>query len=123
MSVRVNIRNPKRLKRSKMENLMETQTAFVEEFLRHIPRFKKCSAYAISKLAVKVRHENYRKGETILLQGVISNQLFMVVNGMVSVSCRKEKMTRFLANLERGSYFGEISLVKSCAATATVKAA
>lgn len=106
-----------------MENLMETETASVEDFLRHIPLFRKCSSYAISKLAVKMRHETYHKGETILLQGVISNQLFMVVGGMVSVSSRKDKVSRFLANLERTSYFGEISLVRSCAATATVKAA
>jgi CRP-like cAMP-binding protein len=105
-----------------MENVVQTEVTSSENFLHQISLFEKCSPYTISKLAVRMRKQTFNKGETVLFQGMIANQLYMVASGMVGVSSRKEKVSRFLANLEKGSYFGEISLVKNCAATATVKA-
>lgn len=101
----------------------QPQASWAEGFLRHIPLFEKCSPQDLGKLALSMRKHTYNKGETILFQGIISNQLYLVVAGMVAVFSRKDKITRFLANLEKGAFFGEISLVKSCAATATIKAA
>ncbi|HOW27831.1 MAG TPA: cyclic nucleotide-binding domain-containing protein [Elusimicrobiota bacterium] len=93
----------------------------VEEFLQKISLFEKCSSIDIHTLAMHVHDRVYKKGESILFQGVISNQLYLVAKGLVGVYSRKEGVTRFLAKLPEGSYFGEISLLKSCAATATVK--
>lgn len=93
-----------------------------DEFLSRIPLFEKCSPQEIHRLAIAMRKQSYNKGETILFQGIISNQLFIIESGMVGIFSRKEKVTRFIANLEKGAFFGEISLVKNCAATATVKA-
>ncbi len=105
---------------------METiagQSTGAESFLQRISLFEKCSQQDIHKLAVSMRKQTYHKGDTILFQGIISNQLFLIASGMVSVFSRKDKVTRFITNLEKGAFFGEISLVKSCAATATIKAA
>jgi CRP-like cAMP-binding protein len=105
---------------------METvagQATWSESFLGRIPLFEKCSPQDIHRLAIAMRKHVYNKGETILFQGIISNQLYLVATGMVAVFSRKDKITRFLANLEKGAFFGEISLIKSCAATATIKAA
>lgn len=99
---------------------MET---LAESFLKQIPLFEKCSPQDIQSMAMSMRRETYDKGETVLFQGIISNQFFIVSAGIVSVFSRKDKVTRFIANLEKGAYFGEISLVKNCAATATIKAA
>jgi potassium-dependent mechanosensitive channel len=106
-----------------METTQGTASTWAEDFLRRITLFEKCSQDDLHKLALSMRKHVYNKGETILFQGIISHQLYLVVAGMVAVFSRKDKVTRFLANLERGSFFGEISLVKSCAATATIKAA
>ena len=100
----------------------ETQNRSAEELLKSVSLFEKCSDEEIRKLVLGMRPQLFDKGETILFQGIISNQLFLVSAGSVSVFSRKEKITRFIASLERGAYFGEISLVKNCAATATVKA-
>lgn len=105
-----------------METASAGQPTWAENFLQHIPLFEKCSTQDIQTLALNMRNETYRKGETVLFQGVISNQLYFVISGMVGVYARKDKVTRFIANLEKGSYFGEISLIKNCAATATIKA-
>lgn len=93
-----------------------------EQLLKAIRLFQGCPSRVIDELATQVRMESYKKGETILFQGIISHQLYIVSSGSVSVYSRKDKTTRFLATLERGATFGEISLIKSCAATATVKA-
>jgi len=104
-----------------METETQERSASAEGFLRNIPLFEKCSPQDIHKLALSLRSESYDKGDTILFQGMISNQLFIVASGVAAVYSRRDKITRFIANLERGAYFGEISLVKNCAATATVK--
>ena len=106
-----------------METSNQDQSGWAESFLTQITLFEKCSPQDIHKLAVHMRKHIYNKGETILFQGIISNQLFLIKAGMVAVFSRKDRVTRFIANLEKGTFFGEISLIKSCAATATIKAA
>jgi CRP/FNR family transcriptional regulator, cyclic AMP receptor protein len=106
-----------------MDNVVQSGSTWAENFLRQITLFDRCSPQMLSKLAVNLRKHIYNKGDTILFQGIISNQLYLVATGMVSVFSRKDKVTRFIANLEKNAFFGEISLVKKCAATATIKAA
>lgn len=106
-----------------MDMMQGNASTWAEDFLRRITLFEKCSADDLNRLAISMRKHVYNKGETILFQGIISHQLYLVVAGMVDVFSRKDKITRFLANLQKGAFFGEISLVKSCAATATIKAA
>lgn len=104
-----------------MDQAGQESSHSVEALLNRIPLFEKCNPQEIHSLALSLRVQTYDKGETILFQGIISNQLFIIASGLVGVFSRKDKVTRFIANLEKGAFFGEISLVKSCAATATVK--
>ncbi|HRY28940.1 MAG TPA: cyclic nucleotide-binding domain-containing protein [Elusimicrobiota bacterium] len=106
-----------------MESMMQNQAVWAEEFLGRVDLFEKCSPQDIHLLTLNMRKQSFDKGDTILFQGIISHQLYFVVSGMVAVFSRKDKVTRFIANLEKGAFFGEISLVKNCAATATIKAA
>lgn len=60
--------------------------------------------------------------KTILFQGEIANRLFIIRKGSVVITTknRGEKLT--LAELNAGSYFGEISLLRPTSATATATA-
>lgn len=96
-----------------------TQTA---SFLRSVPLFETCSAEDIQRMALGLRWHSYKKGDTILHQGVISHQMFFLAHGAAAVFARQGRETRQVGRLEAGSYFGEISLLTSSSATATIKA-
>lgn len=91
-------------------------------FLKSVPLFEKCDENTIQRLALGLRWHTYKKGDTILFQGVIANQMFLIASGRVAVFSRKDRETRQVATLGEGQYFGEISLLTNKAATATIKA-
>jgi CRP-like cAMP-binding protein len=93
-----------------------------EQFLKKLPLFEKCSSDDVQRLALNMRWLAYKKGDTILFQGMISHQMFFILTGRAAVFTRKDRETRRVADLEAGSYFGEISLLTNRAATATIKA-
>lgn len=91
-------------------------------YLKSVPLFEKCDENTIQRLALGLRWHTYKKGDTILFQGVIANQMFLIASGRVAVFSRKDRETRQVATLGEGQYFGEISLLTNKAATATIKA-
>jgi CRP-like cAMP-binding protein len=93
-----------------------------ELFLRGLPLFEKCAAEDLRRLSLDLRWHSYKRGDTILFQGMISHQMFFLVAGQAAVFTRKDRETRRVAVLEAGQYFGEISLLTNKAATATIKA-
>jgi CRP-like cAMP-binding protein len=93
-----------------------------ESFLQQVPLFERCSHEDLQRLALSLRWHAYRQGETILFQGVITHQMFLILRGRVGIYSRQSKETRRVGELISGDYFGEISLMTSRAATATVKA-
>ncbi len=93
-----------------------------EQFLQKLALFEKCAPEDLQRLAINLRWHSYKKGDTILFQGMISHQMFFLVGGRAAVFTRKERETRRVAVLESGDYFGEISLLTNRAATATIKA-
>lgn len=106
-----------------MDTALAERSVGPEGCLRAIKLFEKCSVSELQRLALHMRSRTCRRGETILFQGLISNQLYLLAAGSVSVLSRKKNVIRYLGDLETGSYFGEISLLGNCAATATIKAA
>lgn len=92
------------------------------QFLKAVPLFEKCDENTLQRLALGLRWTTYKKGDTILFQGMIVNQMFLLASGRVAVFSRKDGETRQVATLGEGQYFGEISLLTNKAATATIKA-
>ena len=70
----------------------------------------------------KVRH--FSKGESIIREGDAGGNLHVIIQGSAEVSLKKDKndRSRYLADLERGSIFGEMSVFDSAPYSATVKA-
>lgn len=95
---------------------------FQEHLLHRVALFEKCSPEDIQRLALSLRWRSYKKGETVLLQGMIVHQIFFVQSGQVGVYARQNRETRRVALLGPGDHFGEISLIKNGSATATVRA-
>ncbi len=65
---------------------------------------------------------DYAAGETIIREGEISTEMFIIQEGKVAVTKEIGGNEVFLATLERGDFFGEMSLLESLPRTATVRA-
>ncbi|MFC1500909.1 cyclic nucleotide-binding domain-containing protein [Elusimicrobiota bacterium] len=84
--------------------------------------FKDCSAAEWEILMDELEKLSFKAGSTIIFQGEISNKLYLVQSGKVSVTIAKKKRKEKIAEIGPNCFFGEISLLTPKAATATVKA-
>jgi small-conductance mechanosensitive channel len=82
------------------------------ELLSHIALFEAMPQEIVEQLATAATPELYAPTETIVLEGEAGNDLFVVVDGEVTVVTNTtEGETITLATLHRGEVFGELSLV------------
>ena len=65
---------------------------------------------------------DYAKWETIVREGEMGTEMFIIQEGRVVVTKKIGDNEVFLATLERGDFFGEMSLLESVPRTATVRA-
>jgi CRP/FNR family cyclic AMP-dependent transcriptional regulator len=65
---------------------------------------------------------DYAAGETIIREGDTSTEIFIIQEGKVAVTKRIGENEVFLATLQRGDFFGEMSLLESLPRNATVRA-
>ena len=65
---------------------------------------------------------DYAAGETIIREGDTSTEMFIIQEGKVAVTKRIGENEVFLATLQRGDFFGEMSLLESLPRNATVRA-
>jgi len=65
---------------------------------------------------------DYATGDTIVREGEMGTEMFIIQEGKVVVTKRIGDTDVFLATLERGDFFGEMSLLESVPRTATVRA-
>jgi CRP/FNR family cyclic AMP-dependent transcriptional regulator len=65
---------------------------------------------------------DYAKWDTIVREGEMGTEMFIIQEGKVVVTKKIGDNEIFLATLERGDFFGEMSLLESVPRTATVRA-
>ena len=65
---------------------------------------------------------DYATGDTIVREGEMGTEMFIIQEGKVVVTKRIGDTDVFLATLDRGDFFGEMSLLESVPRTATVRA-
>lgn len=89
----------------------------------HVPLFDVLSDAARDALAARSQTRIYASGETIVRQGDVGDELFVVVRGEVAVVLEQEKDHSLVevARLDAGKFFGEMSLLTGEARTATVR--
>ncbi len=63
-----------------------------------------------------------KKGEVVLREGEVGDNMYFIQSGEVEVSTEKDGSSVFLAKLKPGDFFGEVSVITGKPRTATVKA-
>jgi cAMP-dependent protein kinase regulator len=88
-----------------------------------IPLFSHLSEEAFIQVLGSLRLRRCGDGERVITEGEMGDSFFMLADGVVRVSKNVGGQETVLANLQRGSVFGEMALVSNAPRTATVTAA
>jgi CRP-like cAMP-binding protein len=91
-------------------------------FLERVPLFEQLNAPELVALYRKFKPESAASGETVIKQGDNGDKFYLIEDGEVSVSHDDRGAEIELARLGRGSFFGEIALLKNIPRTASVTA-
>ena len=96
----------------------------VTDFLKEVSLFDGIQDNALSQIFKLGKVANFKAGETIILEGQAGGNLHIVINGQadVSKSGKDPAKKKHLANISRGSIFGEMSVFDEAPYSATVKA-
>jgi len=89
-----------------------------EGVLAHVDLFARLSDEQRREIAAATKTHRFGDGEAIVRQGLPGQSMFVVSAGAVAVVI--EPGNRQVAKIERGGYFGEMSLLTGDARTATV---
>jgi putative ABC transport system ATP-binding protein len=88
------------------------------EFLRPIELFKKLTPRQLTDVAEKMSKRHYAAGETIIREGELGEEFFLVSDGEVEVIRADQEV----AHLGPGNFFGEVALISGEPRNATVVA-
>jgi CRP-like cAMP-binding protein len=86
------------------------------EHLATVPLFAACSKKDLQRIARASDEVEIPAGRTLMTQGDVGRECFVLVEGKVKV----ERNGRKVASLGPGAYFGELSLLDKGPRTATV---
>jgi CRP-like cAMP-binding protein len=90
------------------------------ELLRRVTLFSGCSKRELGQIAMIADELDFPAGKTLIRQGSVGRQFFVVIEGRVEV----EQDGKVLPMVRGGSeFFGEIALVSGWPCTATVTTA
>ncbi len=93
-----------------------------EELLRKVPFFQALPREEHARVVEKLRRRTAPAGDAIVRQGESGSSLFLVARGVVRVSRQDGGITRDVATLLAGEFFGEMALLHGGARTATCRA-
>ena len=92
------------------------------ELLKKVPFFKGIPAEEFRTVTERLRRRTAPAGDAIVKQGEGGQSLFLVARGVVRVSRQDGGITRDVATLMAGDFFGEMALLHGGARTATCRA-
>jgi len=93
-----------------------------ERLVRNVELFDALNQIELRQLAESMQERIYSAGETIVAENAEGSSLFIVAEGLVGVWKDSGEGTQWVANIEPGHYFGEMSLLTGQPRSATVKA-
>jgi putative ABC transport system ATP-binding protein len=88
------------------------QTEKICEFLRKTTFFTDLTPRTLAELANNIEIREYAAGDPIVNQGDEGNEFFMITDGRVDITRTDAGESRSITQLESGSYFGEVALIK-----------
>jgi len=92
------------------------------DILKKVSLFYGLDDNQLSKIVEYLEEKNYEKGEIIFEEGSPGNSLFIIKNGRVEVRLKRGDLVLVLAELDEGSFFGELSLITDTPRSATCTA-
>jgi small-conductance mechanosensitive channel/CRP-like cAMP-binding protein len=95
----------------------------IEEVLENVPLFEALPAEDRQKIAGHANIQDFGDGELIVRQNEPGDSLYIVLDGTCEVLLEKEgQKQKKMATINKGDFFGEMSLLTGEVRTATVKA-
>jgi len=88
------------------------------ELISGVPLFARCSKKELRMIANLADQIEWPEGKTLIKEGRLGSEFFILIEGTVSVSRGGEK----LRDLAAGEWVGEVALISSVPRTATVVA-
>ncbi len=92
------------------------------EILQKVHLFKGLRRNLLMKLLVDLVEKDYEPGEIIFTEGEIGKALYIILDGSVTIAKKGNTDRVVLAELESGSYFGELALIDQMPRFATASA-
>ena len=77
----------------------------------------------LRKVTPDIEHKTYKKGESIVFKGEITEGFYIIKKGNVNITCKDAKGRPLNVKLEVGDFFGEMSVLEDQASGANIKSA
>ena len=81
------------------------------QFLSKVPLFKGMDSYKLTRFATSLVQEEVNKGVVLTSHGVVSRDLYFVLNGKIDVLRNVKKKHAVITSLSRYDIFGESGLI------------
>ena len=93
------------------------------KLLKQTPLFDGLSDANLEELAQSTRIQDYKAGQTIVIEGRVGAAFFILVSGSVEVIKRRGQPDEaVLATLEAGDFFGELATMRHVPRSASIRA-
>ena len=100
---------------------METNKQDLISFLSRAPLFSSVPYEQLSEIAVFFTKQTYRKDDVVCRQGELGNSMFVIRSGIICLYKEVPERDIYIAQLKRGDFFGELSLLSNEPRNATAK--
>jgi putative ABC transport system ATP-binding protein len=96
------------------------ETSVICEFLRQFPLFADLQTSTLTEVADKMMVQEAEAGEVVIRQGDPGELFYLIRSGKVDVVVQQDGVSRQVAELGEGQYFGEAALLRDEPRNATV---
>ncbi|KAJ3129358.1 hypothetical protein HK100_008673 [Physocladia obscura] len=104
-----------------MENTSRKRRMY-EGFLEEVKLLSSLEPYERHKIADVLESQVYNNGETVIKQGDVGEQFYIIESGEASVSKVVDGVQHEYPGLKKGDYFGELALLTEQPRQATIRA-